>query len=82
MPRVINQDGVRICDIPQATDKAIHWRPANTPLIASALSRRNVNRPVKMSRFDQAASHVTATISAAVSASDAAKITNAMASAV
>ena len=34
-----------------------------------------------MSRFDQSASHVTATISAAVSASDAARITNAIMSA-
>ena len=81
MPRVINQDGVRICDIPQATDKAIHWRPANTPLIASALSRRNVNRPVKMSRFDQAASAVSSTINAAVTTSDPAMIAKVIVSA-
>ena len=37
--------------------------------------------PVKMSRFDQAASPVTATVSAAVSASNAARITKAIVSA-
>ena len=39
------------------------------------------NSPVKMSRFDHVASHVTATMSAAVSASDAAMITKAIVSA-
>ena len=37
--------------------------------------------PVKMSQFDHVASHVTATMSAAVSASDAAMITKAIVSA-
>ncbi len=39
------------------------------------------NSPVKMSRFDQATSRVTATIRAAVSTSDAAMITKAIVSA-
>ncbi len=39
------------------------------------------NSPVKMSQFDHVASHVTATMSAAVSASDAAMITKAIVSA-
>ena len=48
---------------------------------AEALLRLGVSSPVKMSRFDQAVSAVAATISAAVSASDAARITKATVSA-
>jgi hypothetical protein len=40
-----------------------------------------LNSPVKMSRFDQSASHLAARINASVSASDAATITNAIISA-
>ena len=43
--------------------------------------RRFLNSPVKMSRCDQAASAVTATISTAVSASDSTRITKAIVSA-
>ncbi len=42
---------------------------------------KSLNSPVKMSRFDQATSRVTATIRAAVSTSDAAMITKAIVSA-
>ncbi len=57
------------------------WR-LEDQLAALFFKRRDVfNSPVKMSRFDHVASHVMATMSAAVSASDAARITKAIVSA-